>query len=95
MDKLTDTRNQIDEIDKKLVALLVERTRLALQAYTFKQKDKDSIQGAERVKIVLDKVRSLTRENGGNEEVVSRIYETIIKELTALQMELLNKEREN
>ncbi|MCD8262602.1 MAG: chorismate mutase [Bacteroides sp.] len=84
MNNLADIRNQIDQLDKELVSLLVQRTNLALEAYKCKQKNTESVQGADRVKIVLDKVRALARENGENEEVIARIYEAIIKELTDL-----------
>lgn len=38
MENLADIRNQIDQLDKELASLLVQRTNLALEAYKCKQK---------------------------------------------------------
>ncbi|WP_349360642.1 chorismate mutase [Stappia sp.] len=83
--ELAEIRQRIDALDDMIVPLLVERTGLALRASDYKTTTEE-IKGADRVRMVLDKVGVRAANAGGHEEVIQKIYTTIIAELTDLQL---------
>lgn len=88
--KIEEVRNMIDKVDKQLVPLLVERINLAMEVIKYKSTEEE-VHGKDRVQIVLDKVEKLAQKSGCHEKKVAKIYESIIKELTNLQLEIFYK----
>ena len=74
---LNEVRENIDKIDRKIVALLAERGAFVTQAATFK-KTTDEVKAPNRVEQVISKVKSLAHEQGANPAVVESVYRSMI-----------------
>jgi chorismate mutase len=76
--KLKEKRNKIDEIDRKIVALLNQRLCIALEAGEIKKKRGEKIYDPRREKEVLEQ---LTLKNRGllKNEDLENIFRVIIK----------------
>lgn len=82
--KLKDLRDQIDEIDKKLLSLLNLRAGVALKVSEFKQKNAVDVYDPVREKQVLEKIIS---ENKGplNSDLVKSVFRQIISVCRSIQ----------
>jgi chorismate mutase len=76
---LSDWRRRIDEIDRKLVELLNERSRCALEIGKLKQAENIPLYQPEREKEVLENAE---RTNAGplTDDAIRRLFERIIDE---------------
>jgi len=94
-----DWRRRIDEIDKKLVQLLNERSQCALEIGKIKQAENIPLYQPEREKEVLENAE---RNNSGplTDAAVRRLFERIIDEARAAERDAMhpdgdaNKKRE-
>jgi len=84
MEKLAECRRQIDEVDRKLLALLNERTQIVEQIGRIKQNLSLPIYEPKREDDVF---RNVTRQNQGPlpEDALKRIFERIIDEMRTIQ----------
>ncbi|HSW66829.1 MAG TPA: chorismate mutase [Bacillota bacterium] len=80
--KLADLRRQIDDIDEKMVALINERARLALQVGI--AKGGQDIYQPSREKRVLDHVTTINK-GPLSEEALLAIYRPIIEVCKTIQ----------
>ena len=83
-DALALCRSDIDRIDAVLVALLHERTRLALDAGRIKSSSGQALVAPQREAAVFERVRSLARAPL-EPDAVARIFERIIEEARAAE----------
>ena len=91
---LQEVRDNIDGMDRKIVALLAERGAYVRQAARFK-KDAAEIPAPARVAQVMDKVNALAMELGANRWVVEQVYRAMTSAFIAVEMEVhRNKESE-
>ncbi len=74
---ISEVRENIDQIDRKIVALLAERGNFVTQAAAFK-KTTDEVRAPNRVEQVIVKVQSLAQEHGANPKVVEVVYRAMI-----------------
>lgn len=88
-DPLARCREDIDRVDAVLVALLRERTRLAVQAGLVKLSSGQAISAPAREAAVIDRVRQLAGAPLGP-DAVARIFERIIDETRAAEREVLD-----
>jgi chorismate mutase/prephenate dehydratase len=81
--RLADIRQRIDDVDKKLVELLNERARLALEAGF--AKGGQNIQRPERE---LEVIRNVVQNSRGplSSEGIEAIFRTIIKVCRTIQL---------
>jgi len=81
---LTDCRERIDAIDRRLLALLNERTRIVEEIGRIKQECKMPVYEPKREEEVLD---NIAEHNAGPmaPEAARRIFERIIDEMRTLQ----------
>lgn len=81
---LSDWRDKIDAVDRKLLELLNERARCVLALVPLKKRAAIPIYEPKREQEVFDNIAS---HNGGPlpEEAVRRIFERIIDEMRSLQ----------
>jgi chorismate mutase-like protein len=81
---LADCRERIDAIDRRLLALLNERTRIVEQIGRIKQECKMPVYEPKREEEVLG---NIAEHNGGPmaAEAARRIFERIIDEMRTLQ----------
>jgi chorismate mutase len=86
---LSDWRRRIDEIDKKLVELLNERSQCALEIGKLKQEAKIPLYQPDREKEVLENAE---RNNPGplTDAAIRRLFERIIDEARAAERNAMN-----
>ena len=84
MEKLAECRRQIDEVDRKLLALLNERTQIVEEIGRIKQQLSLPIYEPKREDDVF---RNVTAQNHGPlpEDALKRIFERIIDEMRTIQ----------
>lgn len=82
---LEEVRAGINEVDKKIVKLLAERSGLVQAAAGFKS-DTESVKATDRVEQVIAKVRTLALENETDPDVIEGIYRAMIKIFTESEM---------
>lgn len=71
---LNDSRNKIDEIDNKILDLILERTSLAKDIITSKQALNKELFDASRENIIHNKVRNAVADKEINTEKVVEIF---------------------
>lgn len=74
---LEQVRENIDRLDRQIVALLAERGSFVSQAARFK-KDSDEVKAPQRVEQVINKVRALSQTAGANPDVTEQVYRAMI-----------------
>lgn len=74
---IEEVRQQIDQIDRQVVAVLARRGNFVTQAAAFK-KTTDDVRAPARVEQVITKVRGLANEAGASPDVVERVYRAMI-----------------
>ena len=74
---LAQVRENIDRLDRQIVALLAERGRYVKDAARFKR-DAFQVSAPQRQQEVLDKVKALAEKEGAYPEVVEAAYRALI-----------------
>ncbi|AYN24680.1 chorismate mutase [Buchnera aphidicola] len=88
---LLNFRNEINEIDKNIVQLLVKRKKLVLNIARSKIKNNQPIRDIEREKNLLEKLTNLAKKNNLDINYITRLFQLIIEESVLTQKKLLNK----
>lgn len=91
---LAQVREQIDALDRALVALLADRFAYARQAAAFKSSSAD-VPAPERVAKVLANVRRLAEEEGAPPDGVEAVYRALIDAMIRLELDLHEKKSHN
>jgi isochorismate pyruvate lyase len=89
---IDQARQQIDELDRQIVALLAERTRV-VAVLTEHKTDEAAVRSPDRVRQVLSKVERLAEEQGMPPAIAVATYRTLIEQLTDMQLERLEQRR--
>ncbi len=76
--KMREIRNSIDEVDSKLLPLMVKRSVLVNKALSLKTK-KSEIVDLKRINQIKKKVANQAKKLGGNPKLISDIWMSIIK----------------
>ena len=74
---LEEVRDNVDRIDRQMVALIADRAEFVKQAAQFK-KTTDDVKAPSRVEQVISKAVSLSKELGGNPKVTEVVYRAMI-----------------
>ncbi|TSD59900.1 chorismate mutase [Variovorax sp. KBS0712] len=74
---LAEVRENIDRLDRQIVALLAERGRYVKDAARFKR-DAFQVSAPQRQQEVIDKVKALAEKEGAYPEVVEAAYRALI-----------------
>src|SRR5690606_22791978 len=82
---LAEVRDRIDRIDREMVTLLADRTRLVREAPRFKS-SADAVRAPDRVEQVVANVKALAAELGADSELVEEIYRTMIAKLIDMEL---------
>ncbi|WP_406091376.1 chorismate mutase [Kitasatospora purpeofusca] len=90
--RIDELRVSVDALDRRIVALLAERTAVVRELTGFKR-DEETVRSPGRVEQVVAKVRGLADEHGMPPGIAEATYRTLIDELTRMQMELLDERR--
>jgi len=90
---LSDWRRRIDELDRKLVELLNERSQCALEIGKLKQQESVPLYQPEREKEVL---QNAERNNRGplSDAAIRRLFERIIDEARAAERSAMHPDGE-
>ncbi|WP_261979776.1 chorismate mutase [Buchnera aphidicola] len=88
---LLSFRNEINNIDKKIVTLLAKRKKLVLNIAQSKIQNNQPIRDINREKNLLDKLTILGKKKNLNPNYITRLFELIIEESVLIQSELLEK----
>jgi chorismate mutase-like protein len=88
---LSEWRDRIDEVDRKLLELLNERARCVLGLAPLKKKMAIPIYEPQREEAVF---RNIAQHNGGplSPDAVRRIFERIIDEMRSIQRPVMEDE---
>lgn len=90
---LNEVRENIDNIDREIVALLSARGNFVTQAASFK-KTTSEVKAPNRVEQVISKVTALAQEQGANPAVVESVYRAMISSFIEAELKehsLLNE----
>jgi isochorismate pyruvate lyase len=82
---LDEVREQIDRIDRALVALIAERGIYVRQAAAFKH-SRDEVEGGKRADQVMRRVERLAGELGADAALTAAVYRTMIEYFVADEM---------
>ena len=82
---VTDLRQRIDEVDRRILDLLNERVRYVLELAPLKRQKNIPVHEPRREKEVLSKLRE-QNEGPLSDEAVCRVFEAVMKEMRAVQM---------
>jgi len=74
---LAEVRDNIDRIDKQIIALMAERGKYVAEAGRFKR-DPAAVSAPARVEAIIAKVKGLARQDGLAESVAERSYRAMI-----------------
>ncbi|MER7753313.1 chorismate mutase [Kitasatospora sp. NPDC097643] len=85
---IDELRLSIDALDRQIVALLAERTRVVRELTEYKR-DEEQVRSTGRVEQVIDKVRGLAGEHGMPPGIAEATYRTLIDQLTRMQLDRL------
>ncbi len=90
--KLRECRDRIDDLDRRILALINERTRIVEEIGRVKREISMPIYEPKREDEVF---RNVTEHNQGplSEEAVRRLFERVIDEMRAVQREHMLKEK--
>ena len=82
---LKDYREQIDEIDREIVALLTKRLGIVKSIADYKKKNNLQVLDKKREKVVLEEKLNLAQKNNLDEEFVVDIFEKIMEQSKKIQ----------
>jgi isochorismate pyruvate lyase len=74
---LAEVRDNIDRLDRQIVALMAERGKYVAEAGRFKA-DPAAVSAPARVEAIVAKVKAIAREDGLAESVAERSYRAMI-----------------
>ncbi len=86
---LGSIRTQIDDVDRRLVALLAERSRLVDQVVHYKRAHHMAVVDRTREDVMLARMGELAKEEGLDPRVAQQVLRTIIDGFTLLEVEEL------
>lgn len=90
--RIADQRLLIDDLDRRIIALLAERTRV-VRVLTENKRDEAAVRSPDRVAAVVARVRALAEEHGMPPGIAEATYRTLIEELTQMQLVRLAERR--
>ncbi len=82
---LKDLRGTVDEIDAKIVKLIIERIRIAEEIGKKKEESGKPIEDRERENVVLENVKGIAREEGVSQKDIENIYQQIVTACRGIQ----------
>lgn len=82
---LEEVRQEIDEIDEKIVEFMAKRNNLIRQAVKFKQ-SVEEVKAQDRIDEVIQHVRTKAVELGMSANMVTDIYTKMIDEMVEIEI---------
>lgn len=91
---MAEVRSCIDALDAVLVPLLVQRSSYMTQAARIKA-DASQVRDEARIQAIVDRVRSIAREEGGEPAVIEAIYRDMMEVCIAYEHREFSRLRQN
>ncbi|XRO76256.1 chorismate mutase [Methanocaldococcus sp. 10A] len=91
IEKLTEIRKKIDEIDNKILKLIAERNSLAKDVAEIKNQLGIPINDPDREKYIYDRIRKLCKEHNIDENIGIKIFQILIEHNKTLQRKYLEE----
>ncbi len=88
---ISELRERIDELDKRIVSLISERMRLSERIGLEKQKDSSDISNLSRESVVLENVSLQAKDAGLDQGVARKIFRLVISHSKALQEKMTKR----
>ncbi|MDE3202751.1 MAG: chorismate mutase [Acidobacteriota bacterium] len=86
---LQEVRTRIDDVDRRLIALLAERARLVGEVVHYKRAHRMPVVDRAREDRMLDRIAHIATEAGVDPRVAQQVLRTIIDGFTLLEVEEL------
>ncbi len=86
---LSEIRHQIDDVDRRLIALLAERSRLVGEVVHYKRARHMAVVDRGREDEMLERIAPTAREAGVDPRVAQQVLRTIIDGFTLIEVEEL------
>ena len=86
---LDEIRTGIDDVDRRLVALLAERAKLVGEVVHYKRANHMKVVDRAREERMLERIGNLATEAGLDPRVAQQVLRTIIDGFTLLEVEVL------
>ena len=87
---MREVRKKIDNIDSKILPLMVKRSLLVNKALALKTK-KSEIVDVSRIKQIKKKIATQSKKLGGNPKLISSIWMSIIRNFIDYEKKNFNK----
>lgn len=82
---LQEVRDEIDNLDDKLVDLLSERSHLIRQAASFKN-SVDEVKAEDRIEYIMQRIRQRAIELGINPNMISELFTIMINDMVETEI---------
>jgi len=82
---LQEVRDEIDNLDDKLVDLLSERSHLIRQAAAFKN-SVDEVKAEDRIEYIMQRIRQRAIELGINPNMISELFTIMINDMVETEI---------
>jgi chorismate mutase len=90
-DDLADVRERLDDVDRRLAQLLVERGGLIREVIEFKREHGMGVVDRRREDEMLARIEALTAEGGLDPRIGRRVLRAVIDAFTLLEVEQLGE----
>lgn len=90
---LSQIRRQIDDVDRRLVALLAERARLVERVVVYKRRNHMAVVDRGREDEMLARIANVAKDEGLDPRVAQQVLRTVIDGFTLLEVEELGPDR--
>lgn len=90
---LSELRENIDEIDDKIIELIAKRGKFVKQAAILK-KDEDAVKSPDRVNDVIAKARKKAEKYGASADIVEAVYREMISQFINSEMKEFRKQNQ-
>lgn len=87
---MAEVRQAIDEIDRELVALMVDRLHFIAEAARIKQ-SRDEVRDDARIAEVLQKVRRSAEEQGADPDLIAAMFRELVERSIAHEFALFDR----
>lgn len=91
---LNEVRKRIDDVDRRLIALLAERACLVAEVVHYKRANHMPVVDRSREDVMLAKIAETAKEHGVDPRVAQQVLRTIIDGFTLLEVEELGPDPE-
>ncbi len=90
-DQLNGWRDTLNIIDESIIALLGQRYKICRKVGELKKQNNIPMMQSDRVKEVIDRCMLLGRKADVPENLIEKLYQLIIEEACAMQIEIINR----